>query len=154
MKRAGIDPALVEDVTMGCANPEGATGSNIARQAAIRAGLPVTAAAAAMAGLTRWVRAPGPCRPTKLRLEVEAQRSPAGTLSGFMPRHAEQPGSRHSNPAAVKNLTDPPEKMVRRELLELIEGMRDRLGQGWRDPKAQQQAAKAQAGTSGGASPS
>ena len=38
--------------------------------------LPVTAAAAAMAGLTRWVRAPLPWRPTKLRLEVEAQRSP------------------------------------------------------------------------------
>ncbi len=45
VKRAGIDPALVEDVTMGCANPEGATGGNIARQCAIRAGLPVTAAA-------------------------------------------------------------------------------------------------------------
>ena len=44
VKRAGIDPALVEDVTLGCANPEGATGGNIARQAGIRAGLPVTAA--------------------------------------------------------------------------------------------------------------
>ena len=44
--RAGIDPAEVEDVLMGCANPEGATGANIARQAAIRAGLPVTTAAA------------------------------------------------------------------------------------------------------------
>ena len=42
--RAGIDPALVEDVLMGCANPEGATGANIARQCAIRAGLPVTVA--------------------------------------------------------------------------------------------------------------
>jgi acetyl-CoA C-acetyltransferase len=42
--RAGIDPALVEDVVLGCANPEGATGFNIARQAAIRAQLPVTAA--------------------------------------------------------------------------------------------------------------
>jgi acetyl-CoA C-acetyltransferase len=45
VKRAGIDPTSVEDVTLGCANPEGATGGNIARQAAIRAGLPVTAAA-------------------------------------------------------------------------------------------------------------
>jgi len=45
VKRAGIEPGLVEDVTMGCANPEGATGSNIARQCAIRAGIPVTAAA-------------------------------------------------------------------------------------------------------------
>ena len=44
VKRAGIDPGDVEDVTLGCANPEGATGGNIARQAAIRAGLPVTAA--------------------------------------------------------------------------------------------------------------
>ncbi|AXQ30585.1 acetyl-CoA C-acyltransferase [Solimonas sp. K1W22B-7] len=40
--RAGIDPAEIEDVLMGCANPEGATGVNIARQCAIRAGLPVT----------------------------------------------------------------------------------------------------------------
>ena len=39
--RAGIDPARVEDVIMGCANPEGATGMNIARQIALRAGLPV-----------------------------------------------------------------------------------------------------------------
>ena len=46
VKRAGIDPGDVEDVTLGCANPEGATGGNIARQCAIRAGLPVTAAGA------------------------------------------------------------------------------------------------------------
>ncbi|WP_109482666.1 acetyl-CoA C-acyltransferase [Paraburkholderia sp. C35] len=42
VERAKIDPARVEDVIMGCANPEGATGSNIARQIALRAGLPVT----------------------------------------------------------------------------------------------------------------
>jgi acetyl-CoA C-acetyltransferase len=42
VERAGIDPAEVDDVLMGCANPEGATGWDIARQAAIRAGLPVT----------------------------------------------------------------------------------------------------------------
>ena len=40
--RAGVDPAEVEDVLMGCANPEGATGVNIARQVALRAGCPVT----------------------------------------------------------------------------------------------------------------
>jgi acetyl-CoA C-acetyltransferase len=40
--RAGIDAAEVEDVIMGCATPEGATGANIARQIALRAGLPVT----------------------------------------------------------------------------------------------------------------
>jgi acetyl-CoA C-acetyltransferase len=42
--RAGVDPAEVEDVILGCALPERATGGNIARQAAIRAGLPVTVA--------------------------------------------------------------------------------------------------------------
>jgi len=40
--RAGIDPAEVEDVYMGCAQPEGATGMNIGRLSAIRAGCPVT----------------------------------------------------------------------------------------------------------------
>jgi acetyl-CoA C-acetyltransferase len=42
VERAGVDPAEVEDVIMGCANPEGATGFNIARQSALRAGLPVS----------------------------------------------------------------------------------------------------------------
>jgi len=40
--RAGIDPGEVEDVLMGCANPEGATGANIARQIALAADCPVT----------------------------------------------------------------------------------------------------------------
>src|SRR5580765_1224852 len=40
--RAGLDPGEIEDVIVGCANPEGATGRNIARQIAIRAGCPVT----------------------------------------------------------------------------------------------------------------
>jgi acetyl-CoA C-acetyltransferase len=40
--RAGIDPGEVEDVLLGCAFPEGATGNNIARQSALRAGCPVT----------------------------------------------------------------------------------------------------------------
>ena len=44
VEKANIDPAEVEDVIMGCGAPEGATGVNIARQAAIRAGLPVTTA--------------------------------------------------------------------------------------------------------------
>lgn len=42
VRRAGIDPARVEDVIMGAALQQGATGSNIARQIALRAGLPVT----------------------------------------------------------------------------------------------------------------
>jgi acetyl-CoA C-acetyltransferase len=40
--RAGIEAAEVDDVIMGCASPEGATGANIARQIALRAGCPVT----------------------------------------------------------------------------------------------------------------
>ena len=40
--RAGIDAAEVEDVIMGCANPEGATGANIARQIALMADCPIT----------------------------------------------------------------------------------------------------------------
>jgi acetyl-CoA C-acetyltransferase len=40
--RAGIDAGEVDDVLMGCASPEGATGANIARQIALRAGCPVT----------------------------------------------------------------------------------------------------------------
>ncbi len=40
--QAGIDPGDVDDIAMGCALQQGATGSNIARQAALRAGMPVT----------------------------------------------------------------------------------------------------------------
>jgi acetyl-CoA C-acetyltransferase len=42
--RAGVDPAEVEDCVIGCGFPEDATGFNIGRQAALRAGLPVTTA--------------------------------------------------------------------------------------------------------------
>ena len=42
IERAGIAPAEVEDVIIGCANPEGATGANIGRQIALRAGCPVS----------------------------------------------------------------------------------------------------------------
>jgi acetyl-CoA C-acetyltransferase len=44
IERAQIDAGEIEDVIMGCATPEGATGSNIARQIALRAGCPVTTA--------------------------------------------------------------------------------------------------------------
>ncbi|MFM2111440.1 MAG: hypothetical protein RLZZ271_100 [Pseudomonadota bacterium] len=42
VQRAGVDGAQIDDVIMGCANPEGATGWNIARQCAISAGLPMS----------------------------------------------------------------------------------------------------------------
>jgi len=44
VERAGLDPAEVEDVVMGCALPQGTQGANIARQVALAAGLPVTTA--------------------------------------------------------------------------------------------------------------
>ncbi len=46
IERAKLEPGEVEDVLIGCANPEGATGANIARQIALRAGCPVTVPAA------------------------------------------------------------------------------------------------------------
>ena len=42
IERAGIEPEEVEDVIMGCGTPEGATGQNVGRLAAIWAGCPVT----------------------------------------------------------------------------------------------------------------
>ena len=42
IQRAGIDAGEVDDVIMGCGTPEGATGANIARQIALRAGCPVS----------------------------------------------------------------------------------------------------------------
>ncbi len=42
IERAGVAPGEVDDVLLGSAHPEGATGNNIARVAALRAGLPVT----------------------------------------------------------------------------------------------------------------
>ena len=46
VKEANIELDSVEDCLIGCGLPEGATGQNIARQAALRAGLPVTTAGA------------------------------------------------------------------------------------------------------------
>ncbi|MBM0104498.1 acetyl-CoA C-acyltransferase [Steroidobacter sp. S1-65] len=48
VKRAGIDGAEVEDVILGCALQQGSTGGNVARQALLRAGLPVTVSGMSM----------------------------------------------------------------------------------------------------------
>src|SRR5580692_3121647 len=68
---------------------------------------PSMAAAAAICGDTRCVRPPRPWRPSKLRLEVEAQRSPGARMSGFMPRHMEQPATRQSKPASRNTWSSP-----------------------------------------------
>ncbi len=44
VERAGIDPALIEDMVLGCGYPEGTTGRNVGRQAVIRSGLPLSIA--------------------------------------------------------------------------------------------------------------
>ncbi len=46
VERSGLDPSIIDDLILGCGYPEGVTGKNIARQTAIRAGLPVTVAGA------------------------------------------------------------------------------------------------------------
>ncbi len=48
VSRAGLDPAEVEDVIMGCALQQGSTGNNVGRQSAMRAGLPQTVAGMSM----------------------------------------------------------------------------------------------------------
>src|SRR5580658_324841 len=68
---------------------------------------PSIAAAAAITGLTRCVRPPLPCRPSKLRFEVLAERSPLSSTSSFIPMHMLQPASRHSKPAVTKILSSP-----------------------------------------------
>ena len=44
LERSGLDPQEIEDVVIGCGFPEGATGHNVARQCALKAGFPVTSA--------------------------------------------------------------------------------------------------------------
>ena len=69
--------------------------------------MPRIAVAAATGTETRWVRPPLPWRPSKLRLDVDALRSPGSRVSGFMPRHMEQPAPRHSAPASLKITSRP-----------------------------------------------
>jgi hypothetical protein len=53
LERAQVDPAEIEDVIMGCALPEGATGSNIGRQSALRAGCPESVPGVTVSGVDR-----------------------------------------------------------------------------------------------------
>jgi acetyl-CoA C-acetyltransferase len=48
VKRAGVEPGEIEDVVLGCALQQGSTGGNVARQALLRAGLPVTVSGQSM----------------------------------------------------------------------------------------------------------
>src|ERR1700722_16218254 len=68
---------------------------------------PRTALAAAVSGLAGKVRAPWPWRPSKLRLLVLIEFSPLPTTSPFIPRHIEQPDSRHSAPASMNTRSRP-----------------------------------------------
>ena len=44
VERSGLDPALIEDMILGCGYPEGTTGRNVARQTVVRSGLPISIA--------------------------------------------------------------------------------------------------------------
>ena len=70
-----------------------------------------------MAGLTRWVRPPGPWRPSKLRLLVLAERWPGVSLSGFIARHMLHPAWRHSAPAVGEDPVEPLGLGLLRDLL-------------------------------------
>jgi acetyl-CoA C-acetyltransferase len=59
---AGLDPAEVEDVYMGCGMPEGATGNNIARESAIWSGCPVTTAGVTINRYCSSASTPSPWR--------------------------------------------------------------------------------------------
>ena len=83
-----------------------ATSRRVGVEARTSTRCPAIAAAAAIGGLTRWVRPPLPWRPSKLRLLVEAQRSPGWRTSAFMARHIEQPGSRHSKPGVAEDAVE------------------------------------------------
>ena len=61
----------------------------------------------AIAGLTRCVRLPGPCRPWKLRLLVDATRCFGPTSSPLRAQHMEHPGWRHCMPASTKMRSRP-----------------------------------------------
>src|SRR5260370_35922221 len=74
---------------------------------------PVIAAAATMAGLARWVRAPAPWRPSKLRLDDDMQRSPGPTLSEFAAAQSEHADSFQENPASLKTLASPNDSAAR-----------------------------------------
>src|SRR6266404_2468424 len=74
---------------------------------------PVIAAAATMAGLARWVRAPAPWRPSKLRLDDDMQRSPGPTLSEFAAAQSEHADSFQENPASLKTLSSPNDSAAR-----------------------------------------
>src|SRR5207237_3858913 len=87
------------DVTGDCLDRPHRPGPPSGAQSLMSTKWPSIAAAAAICGETRCDRAPRPWRPSKLRFEVDATRSPGAAMSGFMPRHIEQPAPRQSNPA-------------------------------------------------------
>src|SRR3954471_2761050 len=102
----GVDVAATERQRGPCVGEKGIHDQTSCRSAGAPR-VPSTAVAAATGGETRWVRPPLPCRPSKLRFEVDAARSPGASWSGFMPRHMEQPAARHSAPACLKMTSRP-----------------------------------------------
>ena len=89
-KRAAVRAHVGRGGPVGVADPESVGGGPASRP-----------------GLTRWVVAPRPGRPSKWRLVGEAQRWPGDSTAAVMARHIEQPGWRHSKPAATRRAAMP-----------------------------------------------
>src|ERR1700730_2978732 len=108
-ERLGDDLIRVDVGAVQVAHRAGNRGDWLHAQSQVRMSTkcPSIAAAAAISGETRWVRPPRPWRPSKLRFEVEAQRSPGARMSGFIPRHIEQPATRQSKPPARNTSSRP-----------------------------------------------
>lgn len=62
MERSGVDPEMIEDLILGCGNPDGFQGRNLGRQTVLRAGLPLS-----IAGTTITRFAPRVCNPSPSR---------------------------------------------------------------------------------------
>lgn len=79
LARSGVEAGRIEDVILGCGMPEATTGLNIARRAALLAGIPVTAA-----GATVDRQCASACRPLRSLVTPSARaRSPRVLLAGL-----------------------------------------------------------------------
>src|SRR4029450_7213462 len=81
----GVDIAAPQRKCGAGVAPEGIHDHRLPDRSAGELSVPVTAVAAATSGDTRCVRPPLPCRPSKLRFEVDAARSPGESAWGVQP---------------------------------------------------------------------
>ncbi|MDY6943510.1 MAG: acetyl-CoA C-acyltransferase [Pseudomonadota bacterium] len=120
VKRAGIDPAEVEEVIMGCGLPEGATGNNIGRMAAIRGGLPVESTGATLArfcgsGLSAVAHAAQRCIVDKVPVAIGAGvESISLVQNNLNMKHAMEPGVMKMKPGIMMPMIPTAENIAKR----------------------------------------